>query len=492
MSRMKILAGLVLVLLLAAGGAWVYAGRGGAPVISIEKPGKFMGRRGVLDLTVATPQGALSTLDVTLEQGGASTPLYSTTQAGAPALKQDAPDRVRLTRDINNTDFPALKSGAATIRVKAERTTLYGLRQLASTATHQVQVRLERPRISVVSMHHFVNHGGAEMVVFRATPAGVQAGVRVGDVTYASYPLAGAGVKADPSLSAAFFALLYDQDLNTPISIFAIDDAGNQATAPLDAKVFARRFRRSRIDVPPQFLQRVVPAILENTPGFTVPDPNDSVGSFLAINRDLRKQNAETIAAYARKSAPQMLWKGAFLQLGNSQVEALFADHRTYLYDRKEIDQQVHLGFDLAVTAAVPVLAANDGRVLHADYLGIYGNCVILDHGFGVQSLYAHLSSMDVKPGDMVQKAQPIGRSGMTGLAGGDHLHFTMLVDGHPVNSVEWWDSHWIEDRVLRKVREAVPGAVPGSPSLTGGTEGAPAPAARPSQRRAERARVGR
>jgi murein DD-endopeptidase MepM/ murein hydrolase activator NlpD len=489
MSRMKMLAGLLLVLLLAAGGAWVYAGRGGAPVITIDKPGKFMGRRGVLDLTVATPQGALSTLDVTLEQGGQSTPLYSTTQTGAPALKQDAADRVRLTRDISSTDVPSLKSGAATIRVTAERTTLYGLRHLASTATREVQVRLEPPRVSVASMHHFVNHGGAEMVVFRATPAGVQSGVRVGDVTYASYPLAGAGVKADPALSAAFFALLYDQDLNTPISVFAMDDAGNQATAPLDAKVFAKRFRRSRIELSPQFLQRVVPAILENTPSFKVADPDDLVGSFLALNRDLRKQNAETIMAYARKSAPQILWKGAFLQLGNSQVEALFADHRTYVYEGKEIDQQVHLGFDLAVTAAVPVLAANDGRVLHADYLGIYGNCVILDHGVGVQSLYGHLSSMDVKPGDMVQKGQPIGRSGMTGLAGGDHLHFTMLVDGHPVNSVEWWDAHWMEDRVLRKIREAVPGSLPASPSLTQGAGDAPAQG---SKRVAERARAGR
>ena len=489
---MKVLAGLLLLLLLAAGGAWVYAGRGGAPVIAIEKPGKFMGRRGVLDLTVATPQGALNTLDVTLEQGGRSTALYSTSQTGAPALKQDAPDRVRLTRDISNTEVPGLKSGAATIRVTAERTALFGLRHLASTATHEVQVRLEPPRVSVASMHHFVNHGGAEMVVFRATPAGVRSGVRVGDVTYGSYPLAGAGVKADPALSAAFFALLYDQDLNTPISVIATDDAGNQATAPLDAKVFAKRFRRSKIEVSPQFLQRVVPAILENTPSFKVPDPNDLVGSFLAINRDLRKQNAETITAYARKSAPEMLWKGAFMQLGSSQVEALFADHRTYLYEGKEIDQQVHLGFDLAVTAAVPVLAANDGRVLYADYLGIYGNCVILDHGYGVQSLYGHLSSMDVKPGDMVQKAQPIGRSGMTGLAGGDHLHFTMLVDGHPVNSVEWWDSHWIEDRVLRKIREAVPGGVPASPALTQGGSGAPAQPAQGSERRRERARVGR
>jgi murein DD-endopeptidase MepM/ murein hydrolase activator NlpD len=465
---MKILIGLLLILLLAAGGAWVYEGRGGAPVIAIEKPGKFMGQRGVLDLTVSAPNGALSNLDVTLEQGGKSAPLYSTTQPGSAGLKQDAPDRVRLTRNISRADVPSLKSGAATIRVNAERTALFGLRHLSSTATREVQVRLEPPRVSVASMHHFVNHGGAEMVVYRASPAGVQSGVRVGDVTYRGYPLSGAGVNAEPALHAAFFALLYDQDLNTPISVVATDDAGNQATAPLDAKVFPKQFRRSRIEISPQFLQRVVPAILENTPTFTVQDPNDPVAAFLAINRDLRRANAETIASYGRKSAPQMLWNGAFMQLGNSQVEALFADHRTYLHDGKEIDQQVHLGFDLAVTAAVPVLAANDGTVLHADYLGIYGNCVIIDHGFGVQSLYGHLSSIDVKPGDMVRKAQPIGRSGMTGLAGGDHLHFTMLVHGRPVNSVEWWDSHWMEDRVLRKIREAVPGATPApAPTLT-------------------------
>jgi murein DD-endopeptidase MepM/ murein hydrolase activator NlpD len=125
------------------------------------------------------------------------------------------------------------------------------------------------------------------------------------------------------------------------------------------------------------------------------------------------------------------------------------------MYKGKEIDQQVHLGFDLAVTSAVAVVAANDGKVVHASPLGIYGNCVIIDHGLGVQSLYAHLSSFDVKVGDTVTKGQPIGRSGMTGLAGGDHLHFTMLVNGNAVNAVEWWDKKWMEDRVLRKVREA-------------------------------------
>jgi murein DD-endopeptidase MepM/ murein hydrolase activator NlpD len=461
---MRILIALLLILALAAGGAWVYAGRGGAPIIAIEKPDKVMGQRGVLDLTVTAPGGRLSALDVALEQGAQSVTLFTMGQAGGAELKQDAADRVRLTRPIGRTDVPQLKTGTATIRVRAERTGPFGWRRMDGEASREVQVRLEPPRVSVASMHHFVNHGGAEMVVYRATPADATSGVRVGDITYPGFPLSGEGVRADSSLHVAFFALLYDQDLNTPIHVFAEDAAGNQSTAVLDAKVFPKAFRRSRIEVSPQFLQRVVPAILQNSPEFKVENADDLLASFLAINRDMRRQNAETIAGFAQKTAPDMLWSGAFQQLGNSQVEALFADHRTYFYEGKEIDQQVHLGFDLAVTAAVPVLAAGSGRVVHAGYLGIYGNCVIIDHGLGVQSLYAHLSSMDVGAGDTVQKGQAIGRSGMTGLAGGDHLHFTMLVNGHPVNSVEWWDGHWMEDRVLRKIREAAPAAAATAP----------------------------
>jgi murein DD-endopeptidase MepM/ murein hydrolase activator NlpD len=103
----------------------------------------------------------------------------------------------------------------------------------------------------------------------------------------------------------------------------------------------------------------------------------------------------------------------------------------------------------------VPILAAQRGVVVHAAYLGIYGNCVIIDHGLGVQTLYGHMSSLGVKVGDKVEKGQEIGRSGMTGLAAGDHLHFTVLVDGTPVNPVEWWDMKWMKDRVFRKILEA-------------------------------------
>ena len=103
--------------------------------------------------------------------------------------------------------------------------------------------------------------------------------------------------------------------------------------------------------------------------------------------------------------------------------------------------------------------------MLYAASLGIYGNCVILDHGMGVQSLYGHMSSIRVQVGQSVQKEEELGRSGMTGLAGGDHLHFTMLVHGQMVNPVEWWDAHWIQDRILRKLRDASGAPAPAAPA---------------------------
>jgi len=109
----------------------------------------------------------------------------------------------------------------------------------------------------------------------------------------------------------------------------------------------------------------------------------------------------------------------------------------------------------LASFAHAPIKAANRGKVIYAADLGIYGNCIVIDHGMGVQSLYAHLSSIEVKVGTMVDQAQELGKSGETGMAGGDHLHFTMLVNGHMVNPIEWWDPHWIQDRIIRKLTEA-------------------------------------
>jgi hypothetical protein len=338
--------------------------------------------------------------------------------------------------------------------VHTARPVLRGLRQVETEATRDVQVRLERPQVAVLSTFHYVNLGGAEFAVYRATPADVESGVTVGDRVYPGYPGSAVGIK-DPAVRVAFFALAYDQDVNTPITVFAKDPAGNVAEAPLDHMAFSKPFSKSTIPVD-SWVARVVSPIISNTPELKLTDdPQQVVQNFVTINSDLRRQNAQTIADLAKKSAPQMLWDDAFQPLGNASIEAKFADFRTYTYERKEIDRQVHLGFDLAVTQHVPIKAAQRGVVVHASYLGIYGNCVIIDHGLGVMTLYGHLSSIGVKVGDRVDKGQQIGVSGMTGLAAGDHLHFTVVVNGTPVNPVEWWDPKWMRDRVFRKIMDA-------------------------------------
>ena len=451
----KFLAFLILLAVICGGAAWIWAGRQPGPTVEFRQPDRFVGQSSTLELMVQAPQGQFSQLEVAIEQGGKSYPVFSIEQPTEATTKQDAADRLYVMRPIGKSAIPALQQGPARIIVRTARPVLYGMRNASTEATRDVQVRLEPPQASILSTFHYVNLGGAEFVVYRATPADVESGVRVGDRTYPGFPATAIGVQNDPALHVAFFALSYDQDVNTPISVFATDPAGNTALAAVDHMAFTKPFSRSTIPID-NCVARVVPPIVANTPEMQLSTaPDDVVQTFVHINSDLRRQNAQTIAALAKKTAPEMMWKEPFQPLGNAAVEARFADFRTYTFMGKEIDRQVHLGFDLAVTQHVPILAAQRGVLVHAGYLGIYGNCVIIDHGLGVQTLYGHLSSIGVKVGDKVEKGQVLGLSGMTGLAAGDHLHFTVLVNGTAVNPVEWWDIKWMQDRVFRKVREA-------------------------------------
>ena len=455
---MRFIFAFLLVVLAAIGGVFVVAGRMGGPSIEINKPAKFVGASSPLEVAVSAPGANLKDLQIVLEQEGKQHSLFTLADQKGATVKQDGPDKLLVAGTLGRQQVPDLKSGPARVVVTASRSVVYGIRTLQSSASKDVQVRLERPRISIVSTHHYVNHGGSEMAVYRVTPSDVTSGVLVGDVEYPGYPAAGANVEgvriSDPDVRVAFFALLHDQDLNTPIRLFARDEAGNTARADFDYRAFPKPFKRSRIQLDDRFLDRVVPAILEGTS--EVKPDGDTLAKFLVINGDLRRKNAEKIASFAAQTSPQILWGGVvFHPFTNTAVESAFADHRTYIYKGREVDQQIHLGFDLASFTGTPIVAANRGKVVFADELGIYGNCVILDHGMGVQSLYAHLASIDVKPGQVVEKEATLGRSGMTGLAGGDHLHFTMLVNGKMVNPVEWWDAHWIQDRILRKLKAA-------------------------------------
>ena len=229
-----------------------------------------------------------------------------------------------------------------------------------------MQVRLDPPRASVVSTFHYINLGGSEFVVYRVDARRRRVGRarRRPSSTRATRPRAPAS-RSDPALRVAFFALLFDQDLDAPMQVFARDEAGNEVVVPVDHQVFPKPYGKSTNPLDDAFLQRVVPAIASNAPDEKIPT-DDVLAGFLKINGDLRKKNNQYLMELSKKSAPELLFKDAFQQLGNSQVEAKFADTRTYIYKGKEVDKQVHLGFDLAETANVPIVAAQRGRIVHA------------------------------------------------------------------------------------------------------------------------------
>jgi len=435
----------VVALVMVGVGAYVAAGAMAGPVITLTAPGAFASASIPVAGTVDTAAEAPAAVQVDFEQGGVRTTVFTGDVSG--------PLATTITRD--SASGLKMQPGQARLFVTAARR-VWGIRTVQSEVVAEVNIRLEKPKVSAVSTKHYINLGGSEMIVYRATPSDVASGVRVGDVEYPGYPAAGTSVEGvtitDPDLRIAFFALRYDQDVNVPMTLFARDPAGQEATGAFDRLTFPKPFKRSTIAVDDKFMDRVVPAILANT---TEISPTGSmIEKYVAINNELRTLNNARIRSMRDQTSPELLWNGVvFHPFTNTKVEAAFADFRTYTYEGKEVDKQVHLGFDLASFATTPIGAANRGKVLFAENLGIYGNCVIIDHGMGVQSLYGHLSSFAVQAGAMVEKDQEIGRSGVTGLAGGDHLHFTMLVNGEMVNPIEWWDGHWITDRILRKLK---------------------------------------
>ena len=456
----RLVAALVLLGAAALGaGLYVGAGRGPGPVIEIHEPARFVGRQVEFAATIDPGDAELIAVTALIEQNGVTVPIFSLSAPDDARITQETDTRIRISRSLTREAYRELVEGPASISVEATHARLFGLRERSAAARRDVEARFTPPRLSIASTFHFVNHGGAELALYRVNPPDAESGVRVGDRDYRGWPASEAGVDTpDDTLRVAFFALLHEQELDARIRLYARDGAGNETEAGFDHRVFPRRFRRSRLTVGDRFLARVVPDIVARSEAFaSIPLPPDAglLEQYLAINGPLRRLNAERIREIAADTADERLWSEPFRQLANSQVESGFGDHRTYLYEGREVDQQVHLGFDLSVTANVPIVAANAGRVIWADYLGIYGNCIIVDHGLGLQSLYAHLSSIGVGVGDAVALGDELGRSGMTGLAGGDHLHFTMLLHGEPVTPVEWWDPHWIEDRVDRKLRDA-------------------------------------
>ena len=387
-----------------------------------------------LEIAISDKGTGLKSVSATLVQGGTEVSL---------AAEQFAEPAKEKKIEVALAKVAGVKEGPAVLRIAARDASLFGGNE--AVLQKEVTIDVTPPTVELVADDRYVNFGGVGVIVYKVSPDTASSGVKIGRHFFPGF----AGqVKDRPDHMLAFFAHPYDTAPEERPTLVVTDRAGNAREMRLAYELKNVNYRKSTLPVSDGFLQNKVAPLLADA-GARQGAAKDV---FVAVNRMLRKENEDRIEAITRQATPSMLWKDAFAQLSNSKVEANFADQRTYTFNGEVIDTAYHLGYDLSVTKQYPVEASNSGTVAFTGDLGIYGNTVILDHGLGLFSLYSHLSSVDVKAGDAVAKRQILGKTGETGLAGGDHLHFGIYLAGVAVLPVEWWDQKWIDDNITPKL----------------------------------------
>ena len=427
----------VTLIILSALSWWFFATSGefGKPEIKLLQDVRSIGQRSVLEVSFTDSGSGLGHATVVLTQDNRPRVLADLRYPG----KKTEHHAVSIP-----IDSAALKlhDGPAVLTVTAVDRSVW---KNTATSSRLLNVDVAPPQLQLLTPVNHINPGGTAMILFRISKAVPTAGIRVNDQFFPAYPIA----IDNKACQVAYVALPVSATRETQIKLYARDGGGNETSQAVPYLLLKKRFRSDKMNTSEAFLQQKMPEFVAQNPSLA---GKSLVDVFIYVNNVLREENFRTIQSVCRQSAGRQLWEGNFLRMKDAAPMAQFGDSRTYINNGRAIGQSVHLGVDLASTANAPIEAANNGIVSYAGYLGIYGNTVIIDHGLGLFSLYGHLANIEVKKGQAVKKGDFIGKSGLTGLAGGDHLHFSLLVGGQFVNPTEWWDPHWIQDNITKKM----------------------------------------
>ena len=426
---------LLFCLALAGAGAYTLLHDMAGPVIALvpESPER-LGPAQPLELSLSDDSG-LRSVQVTVRRGGRA----------MTVLRRDFPKDVReakLNFDLSETRLP---DGAFELEIKARDAAFAGFGAgNSSTLTLPVRMDTQPPRIAVRTVPPAIRRGGSALIVYTVNKDVRETGVRSEDLFFPAYK------QADGSW-ACLFAFPYQKTTATYLpEIMAKDDAGNITSSRLLINAIGRDFSSDTLPISEKFLSMKSAELARLCP--EKPDA-PTLEEYICVNKGESLRNDAKLLELGQTSNPSFLWKGKFQHLPRSAVKANFGDARTYTSGGKKIDHQVHTGLDLASVARAEVPAANAGRVIFTEELGIYGNIAVIDHGLGLMTLYSHLSEFRVKPGDEVKAGQTVGTTGITGLAAGDHVHFGVLVSGVPVQPLEWLDAKWVQNNISSRLK---------------------------------------
>ncbi|MCE5212834.1 MAG: M23 family metallopeptidase [Deltaproteobacteria bacterium] len=417
--------------------AWIFFGNQlemGKPEIKFDQELKAIGRQKNIGITFSDSKSGLARITAEIIQDNKGHILVDK----KISLKGQGQEMLPLSV---NTAALALHDGPATFKVTA---TDYSLLKNTVVLSKEIKIDTIPPQINLLKNINYINQGGTGFVAYQPSKPLVSTGVYIND--YLS-PAHAVTIDNKPSYITYFALPMTATQATTRITIFARDEAGNETTMGIPCMIKEKKFRADKMKLSDSFLQQKMPEFQAMVPSL---QGKTSLEVFSYINSQMRNENLLAIRKICQKSADKELWEGTFLRMTNGAPMALFGDKRSYMYNGKVVGESIHSGVDLASNSRAPIEAANKGIVVFTGALGIYGNTVIIDHGLGMFSLYGHLSSIDTAVGKNVAKGEKIGLSGMSGLAGGDHLHFSIIVGGQFVNPQEWWDPHWIKDNITK------------------------------------------
>ncbi|WDP88661.1 MAG: M23 family metallopeptidase [Desulfobacter sp.] len=437
--------------------AWIlyYKYEGDAPQTDISLPSQYLKKTYEMNLTVRDRGTGLRRVMVSLMQKGNEKILLDKTYPPSSIMSlfsDNKQEKDSFVIPVESRKY-GMNDGDAVIRILVTDYSWHGWNKGNRYYEERpVIIDTKPPQIRVLSKQHNLARGGSGLVIYKVMEENISSGVMVGDNFYPGH----SGMFKDPKVFACFFALDHTQGPGTRIFVRAQDPAGNEAKRGFYHYIKDKNFRTDVLNIPDRFLERKMPDIDVGVKEDEFAGAeNPLLAKFLYVNKELRRQNVDTVLSFPADTVNEILWKGRFGRLAGAANRARYADHRIYKYKGKEIDRATHLGVDLASTSNAAVGAVNRGRVIMSKDVGIFGNTIIIDHGFGLASLYSHLSDTLVQPGDVVEKGTIIGKTGLTGLAGGDHLHLSIIVHNRFVDPVEWWDANWIKNNITSKV-EAV------------------------------------
>ena len=433
---MRIVWLIVIVLLVGAGG-WVYTRiERVPPLIETRTTPAFANGDYEHEFQFSDQGTGLRSARVWLEAGGKEYELANETFAGnalmGASLEIERPVKVMVKpKELGLADGPASLHAEAHDFSWVDNT---------SEVTIPLTIDTKPPQVSLLTGLTYVRKGGSELAIYTVEEGVEKSGVAVGDRFFRGFV-----DSTNPKRRLAFYSIPADAADGVKPALVATDRAGNVARVTLVATVMDRVFPADTISLTDSFMQDKVNELLVSFSG-------NPLEGYLKINREMRKENDAKLVELTANSSPDRLWSGPFMQMPNAHAGARYAERRSYVYNGQVVDQQTHMGYDFASTAHDSIPAANDGVVVFTGPFGIYGNAVIIDHGLGLFSLYGHMSEIATERGRAVAKGESLGKSGTTGLAGGDHLHFAMLLDGTFVDPLEWFDPKWIAEHIEGKL----------------------------------------